>query len=335
MYKRFSIEELKTVQNKFIPNLYSVIKKERCQWFNDLVKVCFREWDSVYHFYRWEPIFRITQKDDYYRLIDEREKIEIVIPPDEKGKIQSLIKTYITKKERQVGQKSIEQILLEEFKNGTFNTINEKPYIVYDIETTVSADIHNCEFLLAYYFDPENNYTYVAKEDIKDFVKKMVEFDGYIVSFNGIYFDNPVSVWNAKGTDEEIEIINNKTIDMYLFMQAMTGKRMWLNKIAEAFVGVTKTLESWAEWEVLWKKYQDTGEEKYLEEFKKYCKNDVKMTTLVLFYLLYAKKLFIDWVEKIYTIKEFVEKAQPKDTNNWNSGGSWEEQLMKNQSIFE
>jgi hypothetical protein len=43
MYKNFSIEDIKSVKNDFIPHLYNIIKKEKCQGINDLVKVVFKE----------------------------------------------------------------------------------------------------------------------------------------------------------------------------------------------------------------------------------------------------------------------------------------------------
>ena len=39
-------------------------------------------------------------------------------------------------------------------------------------------------------------YTAIMKEDLKAFVDKMLNFDGYIVGFNQIWFDNPVVCYN-------------------------------------------------------------------------------------------------------------------------------------------
>ncbi|OQY39932.1 MAG: hypothetical protein B6229_02790 [Spirochaetaceae bacterium 4572_7] len=89
-------------------------------------------------------------------------------------------------------------------------------------------------------------------------------------------------------------MINKKSLDIFYFIRNITGKRIGLNKISEAFIGIKKTLESGAEGEVLRKKYKDTGDEKFLDEFKQYCKNDVRMTAFVLLYLLHFKKVFIE-----------------------------------------
>jgi len=87
-------------------------------------------------------------------------------------------------------------------------------------------------------------YEYIDQDGLKAFVQKMLDFDGYIVGFNSIAFDNIVSVYNVGGTEEDIKKLNDKSIDLFLFVQAMTGKRLGLNKIAEALVNVSKTLTS-------------------------------------------------------------------------------------------
>ncbi len=100
--------------------------------------------------------------------------------------------------------------------------------------------------------------------------------------------------------------------------------------MSEALIWIQKTLESWAEWEILWKKYQETWDVKYLEEFKKYCKNDVRMTAFVLLYLLHFKKIFIEWEEIKFTIEDFVRLAKPKsDIENEDNN------KFSNQSIFQ
>ena len=330
MYKRFSLKDLTTIQNNFIPHFYSIIKKERPQVPNEFFKLCFREGNDRYSFYRWDVSFRVSKQGDLLVLIDEVDKIEVVLPFDEKGGLNSLVMKYIGKKERQIWQKTIEQILMDEFKTGQYSQILDKPYLVYDIETTTIDDLRSAKFLLAYAMYPNGDkmdYECIMQEDLKDFVDKMLAFDGYIVGFNQIWFDNPVSVWNAGYGDPEIEVLNQKSIDLYVFFQKLTKRRIWLNKLSEALVGVQKTLSSGAEGEVLWNKYQETGDKKFLEEFKKYCKNDVRMTALVMFYFLHFKKLFIEGEEFDFTIEEFVQKSNHNLPEE-------ESPAIQNQSIF-
>jgi|GEM_PF-6428178 len=47
-----------------------------------------------------------------------------------------------------------------------------------------------------------------------------------------------------------------------------------------------------------------------MKELKKYCRNDVKMTLLVLLYLLEHKKVYMDGEEKSFTMEEFLELGQ-------------------------
>jgi hypothetical protein len=54
----------------------------------------------------------------------------------------------------------------------------------------------------------------------------MLDFDGYIVGFNSIAFDNIVSVYNVGGNDDDIQKLHDKSIDLFLFVRAMTGKRL-------------------------------------------------------------------------------------------------------------
>jgi len=334
MYKKFSIEEIKNIKNNFIPHLYSIVKKEKCQWVNDLVKHIFKEWNSVYFFEKWSPFFRITINNDILEFTDEVERIQLFIPMNEKSKIQDLLKTYIIKKERQIGQKTIEQILYDEFKTWDYNSILDKPYIVFDIETTMWAgnNLDSYKFLLAYAMRPweeKMDYHYIDIDNLNDFTKTLIEFDGYIIWFNNFSFDNPITVKQWWFSTEELEIVNKKSLDIFQFIRNISWKRIWLNKLSETLIWIQKTLESGAEWEVLRKQYQETWDKKFLEEFKKYCKNDVRMTTFVLLYLLHFKKIFIEWEEIVFSIDDFVKLAKPK----WDIEHD-DNEKFSNQSIF-
>ena len=198
--------------------------------------------------------------------------------------------------------------------------------MVYDIETDTNIEnLKDTKFLLAYAmyptWDNKMTYEYIDQEGLKKFVQKMLDFDGYIVGFNSIAFDNIVSVYNVGGNEEDIKKLNEKSIDLFLFVRAMTGKRLGLNKIAEALVNVSKTLSSWAEGEVLYKKYLEENDLNALEEFKKYCKNDVRMTMLVFLYLMHFKKLFIEGEEITFTIEDLVEKSRQEIKETWRMVG--------------
>jgi len=323
MYKRFTLDELKTVQNTFISNFCSILKKEHCAVASDLFKKIFKEGNEIYYMYRGDFTFRFQNNNDEYVLMDEKEKVQVILDEQGKREFQGMIKNYILKKEKTTWQKSIEQILLDEFHTGKYSTIWWKNYMVYDIETDTNIEnLKETKFLLAYAMYPtawnKMTYEYVDQEWLQAFVQKMLDFDWYIVGFNSIAFDNMVSVYNVDGSEDDIKQLNEKSIDLFLFVRAMTGKRLWLNKIAEALVNVSKTLSSWAQWEVLYKKYIEENDLDALEEFKKYCKNDVRMTMLIFLYFMHFKKLFIEGEEIIFTLEDLVEKSRQevKSTNH-------------------
>ncbi len=298
---------------------------------SELLKLAFMEWDETYFFDYGRLSFRILDDWANYHFFDEKEKIQIVVPYEEKGKMNSLIKRFMIRGNKKL--MSIEDTLYNEFKKGKFGHLWDKPYLVYDIETTMGAgnQLETYKFLLAYSMevrvktDEETGekkfsmkYDYIDQDGLEDFVQKMIDFDWYIVGFNSVAFDNPVSVINlwleGKVAEEKIDIINKKSVDLFLFIWNLTGRRVGLNKVSESFIGISKTLSSWAEWEGLYQKYLDTGEQEYLEEFKKYCKNDVRMTLMVLLYLLHFKKIDMDEAEYTYSIEQFIQLSNKKQT---------------------
>jgi len=324
MYKKFSIEELSTIQNNLIPHLYTIIQREKCQWVNDFFKIAFHEWNEVIYFDRWNPLLSIQLLEGQIHITDEIDNIQIQIPENDKSQLNHLMIRYISKKQKQIWQRTIEQILMDKFVEWTFFNILSKPYIVYDIETSlISWEISKQNFPKYYlWYSMEEVqpwkmvYSCIMEEDLKWFVDKLINFDWYVIWFNQIYFDNPVSVYNAWLTGKEVEILNNKSLDLYVFFQQLTGKRLWLNKISDSLVGVSKTLDSWADVEWLWKEWKSSADTKILKKIQEYCKNDVRMTALVLMYLLTFKKVDLDNEEFQFDIEQFIKLSVPKKIEN-------------------
>ena len=69
-------------------------------------------------------------------------------------------------------------------------------------------------------------YEYIDEAGLETFVQKMLDWDGYIVGFNNIWFDNPVCIYNTGRSDEDLKCLNEKSIDLYVLIHALTGKRM-------------------------------------------------------------------------------------------------------------
>ena len=321
MYKKFTISELSTIQNNLIPHLHTVIQREKCQWVNDFFKVAFNEWNEVIYFERWNPLIKIQLEDNIIYITDEIDSIQIQIPFDDKSELNRLMVRYIWKKQKQIWQKTIEQILMDAFVQWEFHSMLWKPYIVYDIETSLiswDVSIQNFpEYYLWYSMEEiepwKMKYSCILLDDLKEFVQKLLDFDWYIIWFNQIYFDNPVSVYNAWLTENEVEILDKKSLDLYVFFQQLTWKRMWLNRISDSLVWVTKTLDSWADVESLWKEWKSSNDNKILKRIQEYCKNDVRMTALVLLYLLHFKKVDLDNEEYKFDTEKLIELSKPME----------------------
>jgi len=100
MYKRFTLNELKTVQNTFLSNFYGILKKEHCMMASDLFKKIFKEGKEIYYMNRGDFTFRFQNNNEEYVLMDEREKIQVVLDEESKREFQSLVKNFILKKEK-------------------------------------------------------------------------------------------------------------------------------------------------------------------------------------------------------------------------------------------
>lgn len=293
----------------------------------DFFKKIFKEGNDIYYFNRWDAVFRFSKQDNgELALMDEREKIQVMLDEQGQRDFALIIKNYILKKEKVSGQKSIEQILMDTFQEGVYDKILGKKYLVYDIETVGSLeDLKHMKFVLGYAMQPNEQhkmtYEYVDQNGLEEFVQKMIDFDGYIVGFNNIWFDNPVCIYNVGRSEEELALLNEKSIDLYVLIQALSGKRMGLNKVSEALVGVSKTLESWAETEILYQKFLETGDESHMEILKQYCKNDVRMTALVFLYFMHFKKLFMEDDEIFFGLEDIIARSNRESIKEENKEG--------------
>lgn len=121
-------------------------------------------------------------------------------------------------------------MLQEKFDNGEHRTINDKPYLVYDIETTYATqDLSQCKWIIGYMIDTSKanpKYQYIGPEDYGRFYEYLRDYDGYIIGWNNIGFDNPVTAYNAGMGADEIQALNDKSIDPFLFLWHLTKKKI-------------------------------------------------------------------------------------------------------------
>lgn len=313
MYKKFDFEELCKINSNFFKNIKHIYTARRYAFFKEFLKKTFQEGDSVYFFESNDIAFRIFKEGDKVVLVDEKDKIEMVCDQEEINKIHNLLKNDKKVVKIKKDNSTILQWLMKEYANWDYALINWKPFLVYDIETVWNInDLRTMRFMMWYSIISNEDhvktfkYRYVSEKNLGKFVDFMVNFDWYIVGYNNIYFDNPVSIYNSWLTDEYIDILNKKSIDLFLFIWNLTGRRIWLDKISSALVSLGKTLESWAEGEQYLKDYLKTWDETKLAKVKSYCKNDVKMTLAVILYFMKHKNLYMDWEDYKFELDDLV-----------------------------
>lgn len=316
MYKRYNREQLQKFWGNFFANLKRIYKQENVGSIKDLLKAQFAFGNQSYFRDGTDPLFSFKKYVDRdqsvsYVFIDEREKIELQVN-------EEVIKLLNGKlKNNKVVPKwdSVLDVLFQEYQNWEFRTIGGKPYVVYDIETLYAAmNLKWLAFELGYTINSsdqgqsfERLFKYVEKEAIKKYVDFLLDFDGYIVWFNNIGFDNIVIWYNAGYSEDIIQKLHDKSVDLFYYLRNLTNKRMWLNKVATALVGLQKTLSGgWSEWADLLKDRLATGSLESLKKVKDYCKWDVKMTLWVLLYLYKFWEFFIEWEQYLFDEKEFI-----------------------------
>ncbi len=331
MYKKFTYKQLFEVKTWFVRNLKKLYTNKRYTYLKEFLKDSCKYWNCVYFFEANSPIFKIELNEDYYTLSDEKEKIQINMSQEEINLLHNQLKNEKKLNKQIKENKTISTTLFDEFKSWEYEKIEWKPYLVYDIETVGNINnLRSMKFMIAYAVISNENqlksikYRLVDENAVKRFVDFMLDFDWWIIWYNNIYFDNPVSIYNTDYDDEKIDILNKKSIDLFLFIRNLTWKRIWLDKVSSSLLWIWKTLESWLEWEQYLKEYmQDWNQEAY-KKVKSYCRNDVKMTLGVLLYFLKHNKIHIWEKEFNYNIKDIVKlwnsKKTKKDNNkdkNW------------------
>lgn len=283
------------------------MKRENCLTIKDFLKTQFTLWDQVQFRNGTEPLMRFSRSttpwspSEYrYMCIDEKEKIEIIIDHELLNKFHNKLKS--TKDHK--AWDSILDIVFDEYQNWEMRTIWAKHFITYDVETlsVLTPNLKGVDFQLGYMIESSDAqqsldswFKYIDKESIKKFADYLLSYEWYIVWFNTIWFDNLIVCYSAWYGEEEIAILNNKSIDLFYYLRNTTWKRMWLNKIATALVWLQKTLEWWGmQWSELLKDWLNNGNNESLKKVKEYCKWDVKMTLWVLLYLYKFWEFYID-----------------------------------------
>lgn len=326
MYKRYSREQLQNYGWGFLSNLKRVLVQENSIHIKDFLKQQFALGVQTQYRDGTEPLFRFiyhpaaSDGSPSYTLIDEKEKIELLVDTSTLWYLHNTLKSS----KKPIQWESLLTKLFDEYQQWQHRTINGRPYIVYDIETLYATnDLTNLAFQLWYTLTSsdhqeqfEQNYKYIEASAIKKYVDYLLAFDGYIIWFNTIGFDNKVVAYNAWYGEEVVAQLEEKSIDIFYYLRNLTGKRMWLNKIATALIGLQKTLAwGWSEWSELLKDRVHNNNEQSLKKVKEYCKWDVKMTLWILLYLYVFWEFFIDWEQYIFDELSFIRMG--REIKSW------------------
>lgn len=294
MYKNLSLDEIKSLKSTFLNNLKKIYEKEWFIYFKQFFKKINDDIVDEVLYFSWSKVFiRIILKESQYEIVDESSWIRLKLNNDSIKELHNLLKKKIDNK----WKKNIANTLINQFEQESMKDYLWKDFLVYDIETIWNIEnIKDMKFMMAYVIDSKDfqkwnppKYKYVCIESLNKFVDYLYNYDGYIVGYNNISFDNPVSVYNSSinEKDKVINELNKKTLDLFLLYSKIFWKKIWLNAVATNIVWVSKTLDSWAEWTKLLKQYEESWDKKALNKVKNYCKNDVKMTLTILLYLLF------------------------------------------------
>ena len=92
MYKRFSLDEIQSIQNDFLPHLQEIIKREirnpRDQNLKSFLKLALAEGDEVYYYFRSDVVFWFSKTKEGVSFFDERDKMRF---PNLKGCYSNLM----------------------------------------------------------------------------------------------------------------------------------------------------------------------------------------------------------------------------------------------------
>ena len=316
MYKNLSLDELQKIDTKFFSYLSQLLKTQRYATIKDFLGA-FKSYEKEYIFFKDSNLFfRVEKSDGYLIFRSDSEWIQLKIEETNLTRLHQLLRAYENGKRDFSINGNVISILENKFKKWDLRKVAWKPFIVYDIETLGNpSDLSSLQFEMGYFIDSSEwyngaiKYRFVGSDRLKKFVDFLLEYNGRIVGFNNISFDNRVINYVVGYGQEQLDIINKKSLDLFLFIWKLTWRRLGLDKIASALVGIKKTLSSGLEGEKLILQYKKTGDEKLLQKVKNYCKNDVKMTLGVLLYLLEFGKISLDGKDYNFSEEDIIKVA--------------------------
>lgn len=175
-------------------------------------------------------------------------------------------------------------------------------YVVFDLETqnifqdVGSNDATDLDISVATVYESDTDkYTTVVIDDLQE-LWPIIERADALVGYNSNHFDIPLLNKYYPGDLTQI-----KSIDLLVAIRESLGRRLRLDSVAQATIGAKKSADGLQA--VRW------WREGKIDEIKKYCEQDVKVTKKVFDYAMeHGHVKFKDGYRK---------KDIPLDTSNW------------------
>ncbi len=175
-------------------------------------------------------------------------------------------------------------------------------YVVFDLETqnifqdVGSTDVTSLDISVASMYDSvEDTYTTVSVDELHT-LWPIIEKADALVGYNSNHFDIPLLNKYYPG-----DLTHIKSIDILESIRESLGRRLRLDSVAQATIGAKKSADGLQA--VRW------WREGKINEIKKYCEQDVRVTKKVFDYALaHGHVLFKDGYRK---------REIPLDTSSW------------------
>ena len=139
MYRRYPVVELMAHKTTFFSRFKAIMDRKRMPSAKQFLLALRKESSKTYFLTKSEPNIHIVFGDQDCRFFDDKEMLEIIVSYDQLDAFHTFIKDDKKIKRQDQNSKSQIAILTEHFQAGKYGTINGKPYLVYDIETTATA----------------------------------------------------------------------------------------------------------------------------------------------------------------------------------------------------
>lgn len=164
-------------------------------------------------------------------------------------------------------------------------------YVVFDLETkntfqdVGSNDPVDLDISVACAYDSATDaYTTVTEDELQK-LWPVIEQADVLVGYNSNHFDTPLLNKYYPGDIRTIQ-----SIDLMATIQASLGRRVRLDDVAQATLGIKKSANG-----LMAIKWWREGD---IDSIKKYCKQDVKVTKELFEYMRDNKKVFLKDVGK-------------------------------------